>query len=245
MEEVFNGELEAGNPKKQLLGLLKVLASFYSFRELEKKLDIPMQTLWKYHSLRVVPEKETAVKVLKKIRESGILEEIMEKLAKETENPAVLAGNIGVYELIAFTILDQVEEFKVAKIFAAPDNYSTAIATLVAADSRVKLCLTDQYYAPQDSVCHSLVLYNRPLTLCYPRDCFNKKPTSIFVGLKYTPGVVHELYKFFTKHKQRVVGFYFLYGDREQARREVEVLEGERPIIRIFFRSGSAAQQFK
>jgi len=245
MEEVLGNELEYPNPKKQLLSLLKVLASFYSFRELEKRLNIPMQTLWKYHSLRVVPEKETAVKILKRIRESGVLEEIMDKLVKEYENPLLLAGNIGVYELVAYMISDQIKELKVAKVFAAPDNYSTAIASLIAADSRIKLCLSDQFFTPQDSVCHSLVLYNRPVTLCYPRDCFNKKPTCIFIGLKYTPGVLQELYKFITKHKQKVVGFFFLYGDRDSAHKELEALEGEKPIVRIFFHSKTSVQQAK
>ena len=71
---------EAKNPKRLLLDMLRILTYFYSFRQLEKKLGFPMQTLWKYHTLRTILEKETAIKILKRIQESRIVEETISEL---------------------------------------------------------------------------------------------------------------------------------------------------------------------
>ncbi len=73
------------NPKYSLLELLRILLHFYSLRELEKRINVPMQTLWQYHTLRTTPERETAVKLLNKIRESGILREAVGRLLAESK----------------------------------------------------------------------------------------------------------------------------------------------------------------
>jgi len=237
MNELINHEYEEHTVKRQMLRLLRILSSFYSFRELEKRLDIPMQTLWKYHSLRAVPEKETAIKILRKISESRLLEEIVRDMVTKYGDSGSYISNTGFYELVAYMISDHVRELKPSKVFSMPDNYSSIIASIVAIDNKLKLCLSDQFITPQDSICTSLPLYNRPVAICYPRECFDKKTRNIVVGITYQPGMVTEIHRFLAKHKQKAIAYYYLYGDQEQANNEIKKIEGEeeKPVIKIFF----------
>ncbi len=79
--------------------LLRVLKYFYSFTELSAMLGIPGQVLWRYASLRVVPERGTARKIIEAV-ESRILPRLYESLPS---GPKALAPpmNPGVLELAA------------------------------------------------------------------------------------------------------------------------------------------------
>jgi len=235
MDEVLNHDIEHDNPKRQLLRLLRILTSFYSYRELERRLNIPENTLWKYYSLKVMPEKETAVKLLKKIEESGLLDSIIKDLARDKGYETILSGNIGIYELISYMISNTVRNMKIGKVFALPDNYSAIIASLIAMDNRLKLCLSDQNIVLIDSICHTVVVNNRPVSICYSKECLDKKHKSIVVGLMYSTSFVTEIYRFLSKYKQRVVGFYFMFGNgvKEPVIQGVE--DVEKPFIKIFF----------
>jgi len=74
-----SSEEELKNAKFVLFNLLQALKFFYSFKELERILGVPSRVLWRYVTLRAMPEKDTAQRILNKIMK----EEVIEKSLKE------------------------------------------------------------------------------------------------------------------------------------------------------------------
>ena len=92
--------------------ILNSLKGFYTFKELEEKTGIPFQVLWRYTSLTSIPEKRTAKRIIDKIEEQGLIENIIERVIVKNShgyieswrylyNPRFL-GLIG-YEAAKFT----------------------------------------------------------------------------------------------------------------------------------------------
>ncbi|MCX8209383.1 MAG: hypothetical protein N3G79_07070, partial [Sulfolobales archaeon] len=73
LEDKVCDEEEAKNVKLTAFNLLRLLKFFYSFKELEKRLGMPSQVLWRYVTLRATPEKDTAQKILAKIKEQRLV----------------------------------------------------------------------------------------------------------------------------------------------------------------------------
>jgi hypothetical protein len=152
-KDLMENEEVSKNPKYTLLEILRILLFFHSLRELEKKLGVPMQTLWKYHTLRSMPEKDTAIKILKRIRESGILRNTIYDLMSKTTDPIVALNNPGVLELIAYIIGDHIKALKINAIFSFPNNYSAIIAANIASRNKLKLCLANTLFTTPKSIC--------------------------------------------------------------------------------------------
>jgi hypothetical protein len=77
-EPIEDGVLK--NTKFMVFTLLRILKYFYSFKQLEDRLGISSQVLWRYVTLRVTPEKQTAEKILAKINEEKLVEEIISRM---------------------------------------------------------------------------------------------------------------------------------------------------------------------
>lgn len=59
--------------------LLNALKGFYTFKDLEAKMGIPYQLLWRYTSLRTIPERQTAKRILDSIEERGLVDDVISK----------------------------------------------------------------------------------------------------------------------------------------------------------------------
>lgn len=237
MSEAYDVE-ETKNPKRLLLDMLRILTYFYSFRQLEKKLGFPMQTLWKYHTLRTVPEKETAIKILKRIQESRIVEEIISELAHSVSDVYELLSNIGILELASFDAIELVKQYKINTAISAPHTYSAALAALISSKIRVSMCITDRLYTTSNSVCTAIRAENNIcIPLCVKRECISRKARIMFVKSKHVKGSIREVNNFLNKHGTRVHVMYIIYGDKEQINDEIEHIHGEKLIVKILIGS--------
>jgi len=239
MSNVHNVE-EAKNPKRLLLDTLRILTLFYSFRQLERKLGIPMQTLWKYHTLRTVPEKETAVKILKRIQESRIVEEMISKLAHSVSDIYVLLNDVGMLELASFDAVELVKQNRINTVISAPDSYSAALAALISTKARIPLCITDRVYTALNSICTVIRTETNVCTpLCIKRECISRKARIMFVEAKHVKGSIREVDCFLSKYGARIHVTDIIYGDGKQVKDEVQQLQGEKPIVKILIEATS------
>lgn len=233
-----NEELEK-NPKRRLLEILRILASFYSFRKLEERLGVPMQTLWKYYALKTVPEKETAIKVLHRIEETGLLEEIVGQIFVETTDPVSLVGKRGVLELAAYKASEIARRGGVAAVLSLPDAYSAAVAFSTAVHARSAVCLSDQMYIGPDSVCTILRHGRLARALCVNRKCLAKKDRLMLVESIHVPGSIQEINSFLLRHRSHLTAVFILYGDPEMVEEDQKRSE-EKPYTEILIKARKA-----
>lgn len=231
MEETIEEEMRR-NPKRRLLEILKILASFYSFRRLEEKLGVPMQTLWKYYTLKTMPEKQTAIKILHRIREEKILDEIVSEIAYEITNPISLVNNRGILELAAYKASEIVRQNNITDILSLPDSYSAAIAFMAAVYSRSTVCLTDHLYIEPDSICMVLKEDYKAKPLCISRKCLFKKNKFLLIESIYIPGSIQAISTFLEKHRSYLAAVYVLYGDTSQVEEDLKLVR-EKPYTEI------------
>lgn len=224
MEEIDTSYEEdiSKNPKYLFHELLEILTLFYSFRELSKILNVPVQTLWKYRTLRATPEKESALKLINRIRENKLIEDILDKLKHSSEDPLIVLNKPGVLELLTFIASEHVRKLKSSLILAMPDPYSSAIATLTSVKNRVRLCLTDKQLSPRNSACTVIVdPDNRVTPLCVPMDCFSKRNKVMVVSSIYIPGSIKTILTILKKYNQVLDELFIVYGSREIIEKEL------------------------
>lgn len=91
--------------KVHALKILNVMRYYYSLRDIQKLLDLPYQTLWKYVNLISVPEEKTVDKILSKLEELKILDrliaESLSELGQGLTNIITKPGFLNLFSLIA------------------------------------------------------------------------------------------------------------------------------------------------
>lgn len=215
------------NPKYLFMELLRILTSFYSFRELEKKIGVPMQTLWKYRTLRSMPERETAIKILTKIRESGILDEIRRVISDmASKDPYIVFNHIGVLEYISYDIGEIAREYRVNALIPLPDSFSIALAVLTASKTRIKLCLTDLRRSSPSSVCTAIVSREgEVIPLCIPSHCIEQKPRIMLIEAFYAKNSIAQVNRFLHRRSMKTDYVYVVYGNEEEIKQEINTLK--------------------
>ncbi|MCE4606280.1 MAG: hypothetical protein F7B59_02995 [Desulfurococcales archaeon] len=169
-EEVFK------NTKSMVFTLLRILKFFYSFKYLEARLDVPSQVLWRYVTLRVTPEKQTAEKILARIKESRLIEEVISKELSEEKEFWLITSNPGILELAAMRLAYDLRKSKIDVILSTPDIHSLPLASIVSSYLKTKLCI------PSHTPCSRTVL-SEPYQIApgvldvaaIPRDCIPRK----------------------------------------------------------------------
>jgi hypothetical protein len=176
------------NPKFVLFNLLRVLKFFYSFKELEKLLGVSSQVLWRYVSLRVMPEKETAQKLLAKIREKRLVEEAVRRAVEASREPWMLFSNPGVLELAALKAVDEFRKTRIDAVLAAPDPYSSSLAAITALYLRSRLCTASK--TPLSSSILAEVYEVQPGIIevaATPRECVQRRSKILVVAAAAPP----------------------------------------------------------
>jgi hypothetical protein len=217
-----NGDEIFKNPKLALFNILNVLKFFYSFKDLEKMLGVPSQVLWRYVTLRVVPEKETAVKILMKIREQHLVEEAIRKAVEGSKEPWKLFTNPGILNLAALHASDEFRKSRVEVVLSAPDPYSALLSGLVSSYLRARVCipscipLSETNIVEVYSSAHGVIA-----AFAVPRGCLSKKSRILIVAALSSPNqlLAVPLNIVWRVHAE-VIGIYILVGSEH----DVEVL---------------------
>ncbi|MFP3241568.1 hypothetical protein [Caldisphaera sp.] len=170
------------NVKLMVFRLLGALKYFYSFKELEERLNVPAQILWRYVTLRTVPERTTAEKILNKIRSTHIIDDILAKYYIENEELWSLLSNPGIMTLAGLRALDDLKDEKINVVVTAPDSYAAALGATFSSLFHAKLCAAS--HSPYSK---HIISKNYKLTseffdvLLLPRECVARKSKIIII----------------------------------------------------------------
>jgi adenine/guanine phosphoribosyltransferase-like PRPP-binding protein len=178
------------NRKQLVIRLLTLMKRYYSLREMEKILGIPYQVLWKYVNLVSVPERETAERILEKLREKKVIESIIESVVEQTDKKDLHTlvrrpGFLSLYSFLAGNIMQK--RMNEIDIVVQLSIDALSLAAVVSVDYNVGLCPT---YAssPLNSQEYIHVQYRmkdeRLSCFMYiPKKCIYKKESILFVDL--------------------------------------------------------------
>ncbi len=211
-----SSELDLGRVKQLTLKTLSLLKFFYSFRELEKILGVHSQVLWRYVTLRAVPEKDTAARILSRIREEGVIEDVLRRSFSEETELGVILSNPGLLELAAIKLADEYRGSRVECTLSAPDNYSAALASLVSVHLRTRLCILSRKPLSKNIVCEPYQSMDGVVdAVAIPRGCIQRKSRVLIVTVNGNdkPGLKAALNIALKCHGE-VIGLFALTGCR-------------------------------
>lgn len=118
-----NGRLESPYISVRLLSSLK---GFFTLKELESKLGIPYQVIWRYISLKNTPEKNTARKIIERIESLNLIEEALRRNLRVNRHNYIetwrLMSNYKFLDLMGYVISSFVGEEEVDLILSYPST---------------------------------------------------------------------------------------------------------------------------
>lgn len=163
------------NVRSYVLRVLDTLNYFYSFRDLEKLLGVPFQSLWRYVNLLSIPEERTAERILERVKKLNLIEtaarEALEEVGDEIWRLARTPGFIQLFSIVAEEVIG-VEKLNTV---VAVTEEALSLATATAMELEAEVCyaservrlekrgfLTAQYRSRR---------YNELRFLAIPRSC--------------------------------------------------------------------------
>ncbi|WFO74949.1 hypothetical protein J4526_07715 [Desulfurococcaceae archaeon MEX13E-LK6-19] len=161
-----------------LVQLLISLKNFYTFKDLEQLLGVSQYNLWKYTSLNMIPEEQTARRIYEKITSSRIVEKIIiEQLEIAGEdNEWLYLWNPGLLDLVGFMSLKYFDKTSIDTVVGFPEK-SITLGLAIAKWMRKKLCIacSHQVYRSSKYIIETYITSNHEPRLLYlPRNCINK-----------------------------------------------------------------------
>jgi len=173
-----------GNLKFTLFKVLNALKHFYSFKELEERLGVSAQILWRYVSLRSVPERVTAERLLQKIEDEKLIDEAFERAIRDSEEPWQVLSSPGVMELAELKVLSTLKGDRVNVVITGPDGYSTAFGAILADALHARLCVASRSPHSRHLIVKSYkVSQDYYDTLIFPRECIQRRGRALLVSV--------------------------------------------------------------
>mgnify|MGYP001772792819 CR=1 FL=1 len=170
------------NIKYSLFKVLNALKHFYSFKELEEKLGVSAQILWRYVSLRSVPERSTAERLLQRIEEEGLIDDALRRALGDGEELWQVLSSPGVMALAGLKVLSSLKEDKVNVVVTGSDGYSAAFGSVVADALHARLCVASRSpYSRHIIARHYRLSQEYYDTLMFPKECIPRKGRALVV----------------------------------------------------------------
>ncbi len=174
-------ENDYGNLKYTLYKVLNALKYFYSFKKLEDRLGVSAQILWRYVTLRSVPERETAEKLLAKIASENLVSEALAKIVNGGELWQMLSSP-GVASLLELRVLESFKGEKINAIVAGPDGYSAAFGATLSDLFHARLCVASKTpYSKHVIAKNYKVSQDYYDTMLLPKECLPRRGRVLLV----------------------------------------------------------------
>ena len=176
---LYNGD---NNIKFNLFKVLNALKHFYSFKELEERLGVSAQILWRYVSLRSVPERSTAERLLQRIEEEGLIDDALRRALGDGEELWQVLSSPGVMALAGLKVLSSLKEDKVNVVVTGSDGYSAAFGSVIADALHARLCVASRSpYSRHIIARHYRLSQEYYDTLMFPKECIPRKGRALVV----------------------------------------------------------------
>ncbi len=126
--------------------LLNAIKGFFTFKELENILNISTQMLWRYTRFQTLPERDTASKIIDRIKKAKLIDKIVDKVLQVNEEGIIeiwrIISNLHFLNILGYIALEFTGNENIDVVFAFSDN-AKPIATIIADWLRCKLCITE------------------------------------------------------------------------------------------------------
>lgn len=171
--------------KAYVFKILNIMKHYYSLRDIEKMLDLPAQTIWKYVNLVAVPEEKTVVKIINKVSEMRLINKLIEDSLREfRENPVAVLSKPGFLKLFSYVTEDFVDGAKIDLVIPMSTN-AVALGSYLAADLPGLICPFVEN-PPHDKKGYVITYYNNNNEthfMALPKSCLKEKTTALLVDI--------------------------------------------------------------
>ena len=174
-----------GVKKASVIKLLTLLNYRYSLRDLQALLGIPYQTLWKYVSLKCMPEERTSRRIAERIEELKLLEKLVEEaVSAARENPYDLVRRPGFLALFTLMVSNALHDVRVG-VVVPMSEYALMLATVLAMELHCEVCpalregppTRKGYYTTYFSECGKAIIAG------IPKHCLKDKGRAVLVDV--------------------------------------------------------------
>lgn len=171
--------------KAYVFKILNIMKHYYSLRDIEKMLDLPAQTIWRYVNLVAVPEEKTVAKIISKVSELRLIDRLIENSIREfRENPVAVLSKPGFLKLFSYVTEDFVGGAKIDLVIPMSTN-AIALGSYLATDLPGLICPFTEN-PPHDKKGYVIVYYNsnnETHFLALPKSCLKEKTTALLVDV--------------------------------------------------------------
>jgi len=221
---------EEENIRLLMLNTLKALKYFYSFKELESLLDVSSQVLWRYLSFRAVPEKETALKIIDKVREKKLVQKILESL-RESQDLELDVTNPGALLLAYLKLAGEKWASDAVLIITKEDPFSVAVSTVLALNFRAKMCIAMSRVVSKNYVYEVFETPERELRVfSLPRKCIQRRDKAVVSVYECSPEECIALINLARRLHATVSGLFVFKGNKSRLQQALEGLDAKIPV---------------
>jgi len=171
--------------KAYVFKILNIMRHYYSLRDIEKILDLPAQTIWKYVNLVAVPEERTVAKIIGKVGELRLIDKLIENSIKEfKENPVTVLSKPGFLKLFSYVTEDFVGGAKI-DLVVPMSTTAIVLGSYVAAELPSLVCPFTEN-PPHDRKGYVVAYYNdnnETRFVALPKSCLREKTTALLVDV--------------------------------------------------------------
>ncbi|MGC8975488.1 MAG: hypothetical protein ACP5KB_04740 [Thermoprotei archaeon] len=171
--------------KAYVFKILNIMRHYYSLRDLEKMLDLPAQTIWKYVNLVAVPEEKTVIKIISKVGELRLIDKLVENSIREfRENPVAVLSKPGFLKLFSYATEDFVSGAKIDLVIPISAT-ATILGSYVATELPSLVCPFTEN-PPPDKKGYIITYYNsdkETYFIALPRSCLKEKTTTLIIDV--------------------------------------------------------------
>lgn len=222
---------EEENIRLLMLNILKALKYFYSFKELESLLEVSSQVLWRYLSFRAVPEKETAIKIIEKVKEKKLVQKILEDL-RESQELEIEVTNPGVLLLAYLKLASEKWASDSMVIITKEDPLSVAISTVLALNFRTKMCVASHKIYSKNYIYEVYPTSSKEMKVySLSRRCIQRKDKALISLYECEPEECLTLINLASRLHANLNGLFVFKGNKEKLREVIEKnLEQKIPV---------------
>ncbi len=123
-----------------MIRLLTLLNYYFSLRDLQSMLGIPYQTLWRYVSLKCMPEERASRRIAERIEELGLLKKLVEDAVDAARaNPYDLIRKPGFLTLYTMLASETLRDVRIG-ILVPVSELGLTLATALALELHSEIC---------------------------------------------------------------------------------------------------------
>lgn len=175
-----------GLRRSDVIKLLTLLNYHFSLRDLQSMLGIPYQTLWRYVSLKCMPEERTGRRILERIEELKLMDKVLDAAVREAlKDPYDLVRKPGFLALFTLMVKDAVRDTRVGAVIPMSE-YAMMPATAIALELHCEVCPALPHHPLRGRRAYQTTHYSTPsgsLAVAVPKHCLRDKGKAVLVDV--------------------------------------------------------------